>query len=531
MSRIWRAGRNCVPGLWSNGGSSVFGSTGTNALRIGMAGVIALALLALVGVLAFCDSEPDQKRTSAPTPSAAGCAGVLDDSTQECLGPVTDSATLDPAIRDVAEKILVSNREVGAQARRYVRVVLLTPLSIAPKPAASAMSLEPITFSLQGAYVALRRANTSSAFGDQNAPAVQLLLVNQGSRQPALDALVPAIVALGDAEHPVVAVVGLGSSFTGTEGVASALSQRGIPMVGAVTSATSLNAERYSTFHSVSPSNDDYAMSLKDLLDKNPDTLPRNGIVVYDQNKDPYPLTLTEAFTSVLKGYLKAPPQAFAGGTVGNPAMPNVFSPVVTNLCNAVADDAIKLQMVFYAGRVADFPSLAAALRERTCRSHPLTIMVGATGFQLSPQQVNLLDEANVSVIWASSADAPAWIGRRPGTPAGFADFLKAYHVDEKFPSDNLNDGYAVMYHDAVASAVKAIRMATGRDNLPGAADVQTQFSNLTLAHKVAGASGTLSFGGRANGDGRATGKVVMYRQLGKTGPRLPANVPPYLTP
>ena len=507
-------------------------STGTNTWRFGIAGVIALMLLALVVMLAVNDDEPEPSPNGAPTPSATGCvAGLMDDSTQECLGPVTDSATLAPEIRDAAAKILNLNREVETQSRRYVRVVLLTPLSIAPKPAASAMSLDQIRFSLQGAYVASRRANASSVFGDQNAPAVQLLLVNQGSRQPALDALAPTIVALGDAEHPVVAVVGLGSSFTGTEGMASALAQRGIPMVGAVTSATSLSAERYPTFHSVSPSNVDYATALKDLLDKNRATLPRNGIVVYDQNKDPYPLTLTAAFTSVLTGYLKAPAQAFTGGTVGNPAMPNVFSPVVTNLCNAVADDAIKLDMVFFAGRVADFPSLAAALKERTCRNHPLTIMVGATGFQLSPQQVGLLDEANVSVIWASSADAPAWIGKRPGTPAGFADFLRVYKVDEKFPSEDLNDGYAVMYHDAVASAVKAIRMATGRDNLPGAADVQTQFSNLALAHKVAGASGTLSFGGRANCVGRATGKVVVYRQLGRTGPLLPADVPSYLTP
>ncbi|MET8045021.1 hypothetical protein ABZU25_29675 [Micromonospora sp. NPDC005215] len=499
-----------------------------------LAGVIALTLLALVVWLFYPSDEPPKPRTDGPTPTAPaadGCEGVVDTDTRECLGPVTDISRLDGSIREVTGKILAMNREVEGQPR-YVRVVLLTPLSVAPAPAASAMSLDQVGFSLQGAYAALRRANTSAAFGDKNAPAVQLLLVNQGSGQPFHESLVEGIVALGDAEHPVVAVVGLGSSFTGTEKMAAALSKLGIPMVGAVTSATSLTAADFPTFHSVSPSNIDYATALKDLLDKNPETLPRNGIVVHDRNDDPYPRTLTAAFTSVLKDYVKYPAQSFTGGTVGNPAMPRVFDPIVRNLCSAVnnGNKTRKLQMVFFAGRVADFPSFAEALKERICRSDPLTIMVGATGFQLSPQQVALLDAANVSVIWASSADAPAWIKNRPGTPAGFADFLKVYRDEEKYPADTLNDGYAVMYHDAVASAVRAIRMAVGRDNIPTADGVQTQFSNLALAHEIVGATGTLTFGERADIDGRATGKAVMYRQMGKTPPRLPADAAPYLT-
>ncbi|MEU8182792.1 hypothetical protein AB0B86_18755 [Micromonospora sp. NPDC049047] len=498
-----------------------------------LAGVIALALLVPVGYLAYKIIEPPEQPI-VPRPSATaadGCAAGVTADTGECLGPVTDVSTLDGTIQEVAGKILAMNREVEGQPR-YVRMVLLTPLSVAPAPAASAISLDQVRFSLQGAHVALRRANTSAAFGDKNAPAVQLLLVNQGSGQPFDESLVERIVTLGNAEHPVVAVVGLGSSFTGTEKMAAALSKRGIPMVGAVTSATSLSAADFPTFHSVSPSNIDYAMALQDLLDKNPETLPRNGIVVHDRNDDPYPRTLTAAFTSVLKDYVKFPAQSFTGGTVGNPAMPRVFDPIVRNLCSAVKDGnkAKRLQMVFFAGRVADFPSFAEALKERICRSEPLTILVGATGFQLSPQQVTLLDAANVSVIWASSADAPAWIRNRPGTPAGFPDFLKVYRDEEKYPADSLDDGYAVMYHDAVASAVRAIRMAVGRDNIPTADGVQTQFSNLALAHEIVGATGTLTFGERADIDGRATGKAVMYRQLGGTPPRLPADVAPYLT-
>lgn len=507
---------------------------GANRLRFGLAGVIALTLLTLVGWLVWPrdDSpEPPPGGSTSAAPAADGCDGVVDTDTRECLGPVADISRLDDSIQAIAGKIRAMNREVEGMPR-YVRVALLTPLSTAPAPMASAMSIDQVRFSMQGAYVALRRANASAAFGDKNAPAVQLLLVNQGSGQPFHESLVERMVALGDAEHPVVAVVGLGSSFTGTEKMAAALSKRGIPMVGAVTSATSLTAAAYPTFHSVSPSNIDYATALKELLDKNPGTLPRNGIIVYDQNDDPYSQTLKEAFTSVLKDYGKYPNQAFTGGTVGNPAMPRVFDRIVKNVCDAVnnSNKTQKLQMVFFAGRVADFPSFAAVLKERMCRSDPLTIMVGATGFQLSPQLVTDLDKMNVSVIWASSADAPAWIRNRPGTPGGFADFLKVYRDEEKYLASTLDDGYAVMYHDAVASAVRAIRMAVPRDNIPTANWVQSQFTNLVLANETAGATGTLTFGERAAIDGRATGKAVSYRQMGQSPPRLPADAAPYLT-
>ncbi|MGW0216060.1 hypothetical protein ACWDXH_16865 [Micromonospora chokoriensis] len=506
-----------------------------NRLRLGLAGLIALALIVSVGYIVWRiivppEEQPVDGRTP-PAPVADGCDGVVDTGTRECLGPVTDASGLDDSIRGVAGQILAMNRQVEGTPR-HVRVVLLTPLSIAPAPMASTMSIDQVRFSLQGAYVALRRANTSKAFGDENAPGVQLLLVNQGSGQPFHEPLVERIVGLGDAAHPVVAVVGLGSSKTGTEQMAEALSKRGIPMVGAVTSATSLTSAKYPTFHSVSPSNMDYAKALKDLLDKNPSTLPRNGIVVNDRNKDPYPQTLTEAFISELKDYVKYPKQEFTGGTVGKPAMPNVFAPLVTNLCTAAGDPdrARRLQMVFFAGRVADFPSFAEALKGRLCRESPLTIMVGATGFQLSDQQVALLDDAKVSVIWASSADTPAWIADKALRPAGFAEFLKVYEGEEKYPAKTLNDGYAVMYHDAVASAVRAIRMALVGDIVPTADGVQTQFSNLSLAHRIVGATGNLSFGDRANIDGRATGNTVTYRQIGGTPPHLPADVQPYLT-
>jgi hypothetical protein len=81
------------------------------------------------------------------------------------------------------------------------------------------------------------------------------------------------------------------------------------------------------------------------------------------------------------------------------------------------------------------------------------------------------------------------------------------------------------MYHDAVASAVKATRLATDGTTVPVPAGVRVQLKNVT----VAGASSTLVFPDSTYG--RAKGRVVAYRQIGLTTPvLLPRDLEPYRT-
>lgn len=467
-----------------------------------------------------------------PTPSPDGtCPPGLATDMLECVGPVSDSAGLHPELRPVADKIFNANRQVVASGKQYVRVALLTPLGESPKPGTtSAMSVDQIRFSLEGAYTALLRATTTYDFRDPHAPDIELLLVDQGSRQVYTDALRDRILALGTPEHPLVAVAGLGSSFPGTEAMAAALAEHGIPTIGAVTSSTSLSAARQSTFHSVSPDNLDYVKALRHLLDTQREALPlRRALLVADQNEDPYTLTLSEAFQAEMKDYLFVrAPLVYHGSTVETPVTANVFASIRDNICNAVAFS--KLDTIFFAGRVADFPVFAESLSGRVCPEKPLTVMVGATGFHAAAAQADVLDAGNVTVIYASSADAPSWAGGGPDTPKHFGAFLDAFR-SSGFDDASLVDGYAVMYHDAVAATAHVIRMATNGIAVPSAADVNAQFTNVTLASTVPAASGTLAFGPRAAVDGRVSGKVIVFRQIGKSSPRLPAGVPPYLTP
>ena len=178
--------------------------------------------------------------------------------------------------------------------------------------------------------------------------------------------------------------------------------------------------------------------------------------------------------------------------------------------------------MVFYAGRVADFRAFVEALRSRSCRSTPLAVVVGATGFDAARAYEKLIEEADLTVVYATSADAPTWTAAGAGTPVGFAPFLQQFR-ERGFDDRSLGDGYAIMYHDAVASAAVAIRLAAQSDRIPNARDVDTQFGNVALGFPVYGASGTLSFA--ASPDGRARGKLIPLRQIGLTTPvRLPAD-------
>jgi len=453
-------------------------------------------------------------------------SGMSKTDTGECIGIVGSSDILDASLKDVFDKFQTENNTVTTGSE-YVKVVLLTPLTVPTNGASAAISLDQIKYSLEGAFTAMYRANRSPDFGDPSAVKIQVLLANQGSRQEDSDDLVKNILDQDEERHPIVAVVGLGSSFVGTKTVAAKLAgnEKRIPLVTAVASADSLDADDVPRLRSVSPSNTAYAKALRSFLETQ-ETL-KSGIVVADKNNDLYPRSLRESFNSELASYTKFPELSFTGGTIDTNAAPGVFVPVVTNICNAVNDQANPLDMIFYAGRVADFKALADSLENRTCVLKPITVLVGATGFNAAQQYAEVLNKGNVTVLYATSADAPAWIGGEPGTPEGFEDFAESFR-SKGFAESSLADGYAIMHHDALASAASAIGLAAQGRPVPTAQDVDTQFSNLSLASTVRAASGTLSFPDAAIG--RAVGKVIPIRQIGLKTSQLPTDRIPYVT-
>jgi ABC-type branched-subunit amino acid transport system substrate-binding protein len=425
----------------------------------------------------------------------------------ECIG-ITDGGYLfsDPStatnnddrhiiekINDIQKRIEIENN-AAATADRYVKVVLLAPLTVShDKGTLSATPLKEILNSLEGSYTALYRANHSSAFGDP-AVKIQLLLANQGSRQNADPDFLDLISKASQPTHPVAAVIGLGSSVPNTKTAVEYLAKEGMPLVSAVASADNLTDLHL--LWSVSPSNKEYVNRIHAFLTtkEEKDSL-KSGIIVYDLNFDYYTQTLTQEYHGdYLKPYVKFLDQGFRGATQRGSAQPDVFFSVVANLCNAANDPQNPLDMVFYAGRSPDLKAFSEALKTRICQNRPLTILTATSGFPSvldSVQQV--LQGSNVRVVVATSADTSS-----PGYP----DFLKAYQASG-FKEEDL-DGYTIEHHDALATAAQAIRLAAqGKPTQPPTPeDVAVQLGNLNLSYAVRGASGTLSFqpqGGRAH--------------------------------
>jgi hypothetical protein len=510
---------------------SPFRATPRGLMVGALAGVLAVVLVVVLVKLVGPQPQQPPSASQSPVPSSSNDCGptMVQAPTQECVGIVESADVVDEEFRDAVGKILAHNKEV-ASSPRYVKIVLLTPMSVS-KTSSSATVVKQVQASLEGAYTALHRANadTSAPFGDPNLVQVQMVLANFGSRQDQqyVDRLVNDILGRSEPQHPVVAVVGLGSSVVGTEKAAGKLAEQGIPMVGAVASADVLDSRTYAGLYNVAPNSSDYVLALKDLLDKKLPGLfgAGSGLVVADDNKsDSYVQGLRNAFLDNLGYYVgKREPQWFTGSTVDAPAPPNVFAPVVESICTAVNEPAAPLSVVFYAGRVADFKVFADRLKGRTCVNTPLAVLVGATGFQVAAEYENILKDGNVTVIYSTSTDATAWREGRNGKPEGFDGFLAAFQA-LGFDFGSLDNGYAIMYHDAVASAIRATRLATDGTTLPVPDGVRIQLKNV----KVVGASSTLIFPDSTHG--RAKGRLVVYRQFGAPHWQLPGNLEPYRT-
>jgi len=455
----------------------------------------------------------------------------LNDKTDgECIG-ITDGSYLfndpdkatNPDDRNVIERINDIERRVETENNAvagtdyYVKVVLLTPLTVSQdKDTLSAMSLKEILHCLEGSYTALYRANHSRDFGDPSAMKIQLLLANQGSQQDADPDFLNDIVKESEPAHPVVAVIGLGSSLPTTMTAVDYIAKQNIPLVGAVASADSLT--NLHLLWSVSPSNDQYVQALNAFLGtRQGNDVLKSGIIVYDQNPDPFTQSLARDYRNEFgKSYVMFPEgQGFRGGTERNPAQPDVFVPVATNLCTAVDNPITPLDMVFYAGRVADLGAFTEALKDRTCRNRPLTVLTATTGFAgLQDSVQGTLPGSNVTVVVATASDSASWGKNEASAPPGYPAFLAAYQARGFSDDPNSIDGYTIGYHDTLAVAAQAIRLAAqGRPTqAPTPEDVAIQLGNLNLSSTVTAASGTLSFG-LQNG-GRATGQSIQIRQI-----------------
>jgi len=132
---------------------------------------------------------------------------------------------------------------------------------------------------------------------------------------------------------------------------------------------------------------------------------------------------------------------------------------ITTQIC------ASRFSQVFFAGRSDALRDLVVELGERNCNPNfPITVVTGtdastltlSSGDEIDQQFAAAVRDAQVTVLFTGHAHPDQWRDRQADDAQPFNQFRDRFN--EEFPDSALDDGQAMMAHDAVAAAVQAIR-------------------------------------------------------------------------
>jgi ABC-type branched-subunit amino acid transport system substrate-binding protein len=299
-------------------------------------------------------------------------------------------------------------------------------------------------------------------------------------------------------------VTGLGVSVEETARSIKALGRAGpqgtpIAMVGSVITADGLSHKP--GLVRVAPSNSDEAQAAAAYLKgRLPGTArPAKAMLVQDTNRnDDYAATLGAAFRKTYPDAhhrLVAPVETFNSSL---PAAATIFTQMQSDICLQRPD------VIFFSGRGYDLKDFLHALARRTCTGKHITVMSGDDGSILAEaQQQPMWDQrsANFDVAYTALANPGAWVEPTKAIPQSAVDEFGSCTSCFRgmFPDEDLDDQSAIMSHDAVATAVQAVRSAVTQQELyPKPAAVSQEWN---LLRGVEGASGWISFDGDSHGD------------------------------
>jgi hypothetical protein len=441
----------------------------------------------------------------------------------ECIGVTAGDFPFNPGdarFSAAEDRIWQLNQRVVASGQPYVTVALLTSLTWTDT---SAMSRSKVIHQVEGAAVALDRVNNKAVTG--HAPLIELLLANEGTNEDHYAAAVGQLAGMTTGDHPLDAVIGLGVSKGATLSGAKRLSDAGVLLV-----ASNLTGDVFDSAHvpglsrTSTPNSDDVRAIAAHLAARphQPRTMlvhaaPRNG-----DNTDYYTSTLAEDFDRQLDRYAVAPAEPF-----DQAAPSNSFSVIATNLCTHTNPP----DMVLYAGREPDLPAFIHDLAQRSCASTPITVVAGTDSCALvsdsdDPRRTSQakadLASGKITVLCPAWAAPQTWAAspsrdQPAGFPAFASDYVRQFTANKSFGTE-LDDGYAIMTHDALLTAAKAIRLATAPPvTVPTPAQVLSNQYHMDSANTVPGASGSLTFVEENNGN--PAGKPVFVLEIRPSGP------------
>jgi hypothetical protein len=384
----------------------------------------------------------------------------------ECIGTTDGSFPFNPGDGEFTKAdndILAQNKQVVASGNNYVTVALLSSMTWT---ATSALSRSKIIHQIEGAYVALHRVNVDHVTGDT--PSIELLLANEGLNEAHYGTVVSQLMGMTGGNHPLDAVIGLGISsgatLQGGKGVA------GVLMVGSNLTGDALDNTDIPGFSRASTSNQADVIALAQYMAAQPSL--QKTMLAHAENTQPgsdpnqtdlYTSSLNQDFLAQLNQYAVAASEPF------DPRDPsNSFSNIARDLCTTHNPPTT----VLYAGRDPDLPAFSHDLALRPCVSDPITVFTGTDASGITSDttdpathQVDAdLAAGHITMVCPAWAAPQNWATNTTSAPPGFAGFKTRFESDFTANGDygtTLDDAYAIMMHDALLTASKAIHLAT----------------------------------------------------------------------
>lgn len=361
---------------------------------------------------------------------------------------------------------------------------------------------------LQGVFVKQKQANSEEG----KPPKIRLLLANTGDLNRHWEKVANQLIGMAEGPEQLRAVTGIATSSTENKQAVTLLTRHHMPVVGSTITADDIT--NIPGLVRVSPTNKDEARALV----AHAKSVDRSALLVYDTNPDDrYTQTLRDAFTSQLPNPVYEPRQFTSSRKPDDPGnLGNVFDSIALYIC------ATEANTVFFAGRHTPLRVFISELGKAGCASRGFTVLTGDDASYLGSD--DKLDrkvlavqpgekKPRVTVKYAALAHPDAWVGTadRPVPKTGGSE--RAYRqlangiaqVRAEIGPNELLDGQTIIGYDAMATAVKGVRRATGSSQkAPALTDVTAQWPHLTGTVRVDGASGWICLDNVGNPENKA---------------------------
>ena len=405
-----------------------------------------------------------------------------------CVGLDLDSTALRDAdpLADLEHTIADNNRAISEP---FATIVVFQNLT--PDPRSDNVALRSQRHAVEGAITAVSRENDPKTGA---IPKIKLLLANYSLGASAWPQAVDAIKQARLSEH-IVAVAGIGQSLDTTRAAVAALSDAGIAVVGADVTADNMNVapgpggKRSANFFRVVPTVTEEARAAAKYITQHS---YHKVLLVKDVNEgDSYVQSLGNAFAANVKADNTEPyrsPDGQLKVATREQLMARIFAQMHSDIC------AIKPDLIYFAGRGTDLGYFLTVLSSSgACGLGSLDLMTGDDAENLVGGRVSTSGDLSFTVFYTAFAYTDEWSGFPSGSDyvKNYQDFAAAF-AGEKFTDANLDDGEAMVSHDAVRVAISATKADPLAATEPDS--VAAFLIGIHCHNYVPGASGPIAF-------------------------------------